>query len=112
MLADECRQEDELVWLIACLYVHPAHRSDGLVSALVKAAMTLAADQGALAVQAWPLALGRRDSALAHVGGEAMFLRLGFERTRQFDDGRVLMRRELRDVHSLPDGRLTGDLPC
>lgn len=98
VLAAERRDEDEHVWLIACLYVHPDHRRDGLVPILVTAAVQLAADRGARAVQAWPLELGRRDPARAHVGGEASFLRLGFGRVRRFDDGRVLIRRELADL--------------
>lgn len=98
VLAGECRDEDDQVWLIACLYVDPEHRSDGLVPGLVSAAVTLAAERGARAVQAWPRARGSRDSALVHVGGEAIFLRLGFQRVQQFDDSRVLLRRDLTDL--------------
>jgi hypothetical protein len=56
MLTGQRRDEDEQVWLIACIYVHPEHRNDSLVPGIVKAAVTLAADRAALAVQARPVA--------------------------------------------------------
>jgi len=95
LLADLTRAEDDSVWLVACLFVAPGHRGTGTVMALLRAAVALAGDQGARAVEAWPLAAGVRKPDLTHVGTESVFARLGFERTAEPTAGRVLMRLQL-----------------
>lgn len=73
------RDRDEDVWLIPCLYVAPGD-PPGVLAALVAAAVELAQDAGATAIEAWPTAAGVRQPALAHLGSEALFARHGFRR--------------------------------
>jgi len=94
LLTDLARAEDDCVWLIACLVVAPAHRGTDIVMALLRRAVALAGEQGARAVEAWPLAAGVRDPALSHVGTEPVFARLGFTPLAEPTAGRVVMRLE------------------
>jgi hypothetical protein len=50
---------------------------------MLREAISLARDRGASAIEAWPLPLGYRSPAQAHVGREGMFTRLGFEKVEQ-----------------------------
>lgn len=95
LLADRPRNEDDRVWLIACLFVRPDHRAAGVVVPLLRAAVSLAREHGAIAVEAWPLAVGVRNDAEAHVGREGMFAHLGFRRIDRPHPERVIVRLEL-----------------
>ena len=95
LLADLSRGEDDSVWLVARPFVAPGHRGTGTVMALLRAAVALAGDQGARAVEAWPLAAGVRKPDLTDVGTQSAFARLGFERTAEPTAGRVLMRLQI-----------------
>jgi hypothetical protein len=95
LLADRPREEDDDVWLIACLFVRPERSGTGLVMPLLRGAVAPAGEAGAAAIEAWPLARGVRRPGQDHVGREAVFTRLGFGRLDQPAAGRVLMRLEL-----------------
>lgn len=95
LLVGRPRDEDDVVWLIACSYVRPDRGATGVAVAMLRAAVLLAQSAGAVAVEAWPLALGVRDAAQAHVGREGVFARLGFRRIEHPHPQRVIMRREL-----------------
>jgi GNAT superfamily N-acetyltransferase len=90
--------EDEAVWLVACLFVRADHRARGVPYALVRAAVELARQHGALAIEGWPIAGSDRHSAGAFVGRQSMFEDLGFRRVASPDPQRALMRRELTDA--------------
>ena len=94
LLAARPRDEDDHVWLVACLFVGPGFRRDGLVIPLIKAAVDLAATSGATAVEAWPLASGVRRPEDEHVGRERVFARCGFAPIADPEAGRVIMRRD------------------
>ncbi len=81
--------------MIACIFVRPGSRSAGVVVPMLRAAVCIARDEGASAVEAWPLALGVRNAAEAHVGREVVFARLGFTCIQRPSADRAIMRLEL-----------------
>ncbi len=62
---------------------------------MLRAAVSLARDMEAVAVEAWPLAVGVRNNAEAHVGREGVFARLGFRCVDRSNPERTIMRLEL-----------------
>ncbi|WP_108662170.1 GNAT family N-acetyltransferase [Acuticoccus kandeliae] len=86
--------EDDTVWLIPCLVVGRDHRKRGLAQRLVAAATALAEAHGARAVEAFPFADGKRQSAENQVGFERMFTRAGFHVTNRPSPARAFMRRD------------------
>jgi ribosomal protein S18 acetylase RimI-like enzyme len=97
LLAGRPRQEDENVWLVPCLTVDPRHRGLGIVLPLLRAAVAIARQQGGSAVEAWPLATGVRRPGDEHLGGEAMFARVGFRCIERPTADRTLMRLDLTE---------------
>lgn len=95
LLAERPRDEDAGVWLIACIFVRPESRSAGIVVPMLRAAVSVARDEGAFAVEAWPLGLGVRKAAEAHVGREVVFARLGFTCIQRPSAERAIMRLKL-----------------
>ena len=92
LIAGRPRTEDEQVWLVACLFVRPGHRRTGITYPLLRAAVALARREGALAIEAWPLAATVRRSSEAFVGQEAVFEHLGFSCIERPTPDRVIMR--------------------
>ncbi len=91
--------EDASVWLLPCLYVAPGSRGMGVAERLAEAAIQHAANAGAEALEAFPLAGSKRQSRDVQVGFEPMFAKLGFEVVRRPSANRVLMRRQLTERH-------------
>lgn len=67
-------------WSVWCLRVRPGHRKQGITGSLVAGAVDFARDQGAPALEAYPVDNGgdRVDLTMAYVGTRAMFERAGF----------------------------------
>ena len=101
LLAQRPRSEDQQVWLIACIFVRPAHRGSGVVGPLVRGAVSLARENGASAIEAWPLAVGVRRSGDLHVGREGAFARFGFRCIQRPNAERAIMRLDLSE-ESMP----------
>lgn len=101
LLRDRPREEDDTVWLVACLFVAAPHRGRGVTSTLVRAAVDLARDEGAPAIEGWPLAASATRPAEAFVGREEVFRAAGFDRVDQPAPERVTMWRGLRG-HQVP----------
>ena len=78
LLANRPRDEDGIVWLVACIIIASGHRRSGIAVPLLRAAVELARGEGASAIEAWPLAAGVRRPGDEHLGREAVFARLGF----------------------------------
>jgi hypothetical protein len=95
ILARRPPEEDDRVWLVACVIVRPEVRVSGAAVRLLRGAVSLAREAGASAVEAWPLADGVRRPGDAHVGREGVFARLGFECVERPSAERVIMRVEL-----------------
>jgi GNAT superfamily N-acetyltransferase len=94
--------EDEDVWLVPCFFVRVGARRAGLTRALLKAAVELAEDHGAKAVEGFPLAAGPKAGADGFLGTEQVFAGCGFIEVARPTDRRVVMRRELRPRHRQP----------
>lgn len=95
LLRDQDPDEDDAVWLVPCLFVRADHRGRGVTSVLVRAAVGLARQHGALAIEGWPVAGPDVPSADAFVGRERMFEELGFRCVARPEPRRVIVRREL-----------------
>jgi GNAT superfamily N-acetyltransferase len=88
--------EDDDVWLLPCLVVRKEARKSGLSEQLVRSAVRLAKERGAVAVEAFPYSGPKRRSKETQVGFEAVFSRCGFAAIRRPSASRVVMRLELQ----------------
>jgi GNAT superfamily N-acetyltransferase len=96
IMGSRATAEDESVWLLPCLFVRAGHRGQGISYALVRAAVELARQEGALAIEGWPLARSSRQTADAFLGREKVFEDLGFRCVERPSPERAIMRLELR----------------
>ncbi len=78
-----------------CLFVRPGHRGTGITYALVRAAVALAADHRAVAIEGWPVAGPDPRPGEDFVGREKVFADLGFRALDRPSPTRVIMRRDL-----------------
>ena len=94
------RAEDENVWFVPCFFIRPGGRRQGVSTALLQAAVGMAEEHGAQAIEGFPQAGDRTRSRGSNfqTGVEALFERCGFEPVRRPSDNRVIMRRELGKV--------------
>jgi GNAT superfamily N-acetyltransferase len=95
IMQNRARDENEIVWLLPCLFVRADRRSQGVTHALIRAAVELARSEGASAIEAWPLAESERRSGDAFLGREQVFNELGFHSVERPSPVRVIMRLEL-----------------
>ncbi len=96
IMQNRARDEDEIVWLLPCLFVRAGRRGQGVTHALVRAAVELARREGASAIEGWPLTGSERRSGDAFLGREQLFEELGFSCVQRPSPERVIMRLELR----------------
>jgi GNAT superfamily N-acetyltransferase len=90
--------DDEDVWLAPCFFIRKEARGKKIAGALLEAAVRLAEENGAAAVEGFPLqGTGSASSGDRQVGTEALFSACGFERVRTPSSKRVVMRRKLGD---------------
>jgi GNAT superfamily N-acetyltransferase len=87
--------EDDDVWLLPCLFVRKEARKSGLSEQLVNAAVRLARERRAVAIEAFPYAGPDRRSKETQVGFESLFSMCGFAVIGRPSAGRVVMRLEL-----------------
>ncbi len=95
IMQNRARDEDDIVWLLPCLFVRAGRRGQGVTHALIRAAVELARSEGASAIEAWPLAESERRSGDAFLGREQVFNELGFHCVERPSPVRVIMRLEL-----------------
>ena len=95
IMQNRARDEDEIVWLLPCLFVRADRRGQGVTHALIRAAVELARSEGASAIEAWPLAESERRLGDAFLGREQVFNELGFHCVERPSPVRVIMRLEL-----------------
>ncbi|HEX3199840.1 MAG TPA: GNAT family N-acetyltransferase [Propionibacteriaceae bacterium] len=98
ILHNRVRAEDESVWLLPCLFVRVGHRGQGVTHTLVRAAIELARQEGAIAIEGWPLAGPDRRSPDAFLGREKVFEELGFSCVERPSPQRAIMRLELSEI--------------
>ncbi|TKV61153.1 GNAT family N-acetyltransferase [Nakamurella flava] len=94
--------DDQPVWSIWCIRVRPGHRGQGLSHQLLAGAVDFAREQGAPAVEGYPVDNrgAKVDLTMAYVGTRALFEAAGFSHavdTTSVLNGfpRVLMRKNL-----------------
>ena len=76
--------DDAPVWIIPCVTVAKTARGQGVGVAMIKAAVAYARENGAVAVEAYPRADGKRTGAdNIYFGTEPLFRRAGFEVVRE-----------------------------
>ena len=81
------------VWMINCFYIARGRRRQGLMAALIRAARDYALSQGAVAVEACPLATDRRlQFGEGYIGLASAFQGLGFEEVARRGPTRPLLR--------------------
>lgn len=89
--------EDDAVWLVPCFFVHRDARRAGVSRALLEAAIRLAQEHGATAIEGFPYAGSkRRSGGDLQVGFEPLFASCSFSVARRPSGNRVVMRRELK----------------
>lgn len=95
--------DDLDVWSVFCIRVRPGHRKGGIAHHLLRGAVAFAEDNGAPAIEGYPVDNGgeRVDSTMAYVGTIGLFEAAGFVKasdTTSVIDGfpRVLMRKSHR----------------
>lgn len=85
---------DATTWSISCFYVHRSHARSGVGETLLAAATVQAVEQGATAVEGYPVKAGSVDP---YTGYDTMFAEAGFRLVRPGrGKGRALWRRDLR----------------
>jgi GNAT superfamily N-acetyltransferase len=85
------------IWLLPCFFVHPGLRRSGATRVLLEAAIRLATEHGAVALDGFPFAGTKpRSSGDRQVGYEGLFASCGFEVIARPSAARVVMRRVLR----------------
>jgi GNAT superfamily N-acetyltransferase len=84
------KQCDPLVWMIHCLYVHPAHRGTGVSKVLIQAAIDLAKSKGATELLAFPIpeeSAGKFPKDVAEFSGRfSTFKKFEFKIKSRLDD--------------------------
>jgi GNAT superfamily N-acetyltransferase len=97
------RVDDVDEWSVWCIRVRPGHRGEGVSHRLLAGAVEFARDNGALAIEGYPVDnQGKKvDLTMAYVGTRALFERAGFAKAADTESvlngfPRVLMRLELR----------------
>ncbi|HEX2095766.1 MAG TPA: GNAT family N-acetyltransferase [Solirubrobacterales bacterium] len=95
--------DDLAVWSVWCIRVRPGHRGEGVSHHLLAGAVEFAREQGAPAIEGYPVDnRGEKvDLTMAYVGTRALFERAGFTKAADTDSvlsgfPRVLMRLGLR----------------
>ena len=78
VLKDRDPAEDDDVWLVPCFFVRVGARRMGFTRALLTAAVEVAGEHCAKAVERFPLAAGPKVSADGFLGAEQVFAGCGF----------------------------------
>lgn len=86
---------DEIVWSLACMYVHRKLRGDGYGAELIEAAGAYAAKRGADVIEAYPV--DPASPSYRFMGFVPAFERLGFTEIGRAGTRRHVMRLRLKD---------------
>jgi GNAT superfamily N-acetyltransferase len=85
--------DTEGVWSLPCFVVRKEHRRRGLTETLTKAAMALAAEQGATVLESYPWDTETsEDPTSIYTGVASTFERLGFEEVQRKAPHKPMMR--------------------
>lgn len=86
-------QNGETIWSLACLYLHRAHRQQGLGNELIEAAAAYAGTRGATVLEAYPV--DPTSPSYRFMGFVPAFERLGFRYIGAAGSRRQIMRLDL-----------------
>lgn len=88
-------EDSTKTWSITCLYIHKDHRRKGLSSRMISAACKYAFENGASAVEAYPI-LPKKEMApaFAWVGFSDSFRKAEFEEVTRVSETRCIMKQE------------------
>jgi GNAT superfamily N-acetyltransferase len=92
------RIDDKPVWSISCFYIRKGHRGQGIMSALIEAAMKFAKKSGAGIVEAYPVDTAknaRKSTTAMYTGSASTFAKAGFAKVAAHAPHRPIMRREM-----------------
>ncbi|MGH9135423.1 MAG: GNAT family N-acetyltransferase [Acidimicrobiales bacterium] len=95
ILAGRDRTADRDVWLVPCFFTRVGSRRHGVTGALLNAAVDVARNSGAVAVEGFPRAAGQRPSPDDYLGREDVFASCGFACVARPTPRRAVMRRDL-----------------
>ena len=95
MLKSRDPAEDSDVWLVPCFFVRVGCRRAGITGELLLAAVELASEHGAKAMEGFPLAADNPSKADGYYGREGLFEGHGFTCIARPTPKRALMRRDL-----------------
>jgi GNAT superfamily N-acetyltransferase len=87
------RKDDETVWAVTCLLVRAGFRRDGVSHVLARAAVDLARDRGARALEAYPMTTTAALAEELHVGTVSLFAGAGLT-----EIGRPTLRRAVMRI--------------
>jgi GNAT superfamily N-acetyltransferase len=87
------------VWSISCFYVRRGYRKKGVMSVLITAALKIAKQANAPAVEAYPVDLNAPNSSSnVFTGIASVFARAGFKTVAYRKASRPIMRHDLRKI--------------
>lgn len=92
--------DDQPVWSVVCFYVTKAYRRQGLMAALLKAAVAYAGEHGATVVEGYPIDPGEEKypDAQAYTGLFSAYRAAGFNEVARRSDRRPIMRIEVSRI--------------
>jgi GNAT superfamily N-acetyltransferase len=91
------RVDDVPVWSVSCFYIRRGHRRQGVMTALIRAAVKFAKAHGAPALESYPWdAKGKPGSAGTYTGVSTAFDKAGFKEVARRSADRPIMRRVFR----------------
>lgn len=90
-------EADDDTWSVTCFVVPRPHRRRGVARGLLDAAVRHAREQGAPALEGYPVDTAVAEASVAELyhGSLEMFLDAGFEEVRRPTERRAVVRREL-----------------
>jgi GNAT superfamily N-acetyltransferase len=93
------RVDEVPVWSLSCFYVRRGYRRQGVMSALIAAALTAAKRANAPALEAYPVDTARPNSTSnVFTGTTAAFKRAGFKTVACRTPSRPIMRHDLQGI--------------
>jgi GNAT superfamily N-acetyltransferase len=100
------RVDDQPVWSIVCFYVKRSFRGQGLTTALLRAAVAYATQQGARIIEAYPIEpkATRTADIFAYTGLASSFRRVGFVEVLRRSETRPIMRYRVSESATFPAG--------
>jgi GNAT superfamily N-acetyltransferase len=87
--------EDDRVFFVSCMFVRVGFRGSGVTYELVGAAVDLARELGAPAIEGWPRAGNDRQQSDLYYGRESLFAEFGFRVIDRPSPKRAVMRLDL-----------------